>query len=397
MVKIFMVCLTAGFLSHPAGIPVYAENIRVGVLLPLTGRLSELGGATAYRSFQMAADDINAGGGIYGDKLELLFEDTTGDRGVGLSAVEKLITQDKVIILAGGFSSTVTWAATALAQKRKIPFLVSTASADRITESDREYVFRLNTPVSEQPKALASFLKRVTSVKTVAILHEKTILGDSYSKKFRQRCETWGLSVILKEGYDAEAYDLRALLSDVKAKSPDLIYMISRIRDGALIMQQAKELDLNPKLFIGDPSGFAPVEFKEQAGEASAFVYSPVIWTPSLPYPGAKEFHNKFFIKDESPPDYHGAQAYATMQVIAGALKEAKSLTPKDVRDALAEMNMMTVLGPVKFVSYGRKTQQNRLPTYMVQWLNGRLRTVWPKKVATESYVYPTPAWDERF
>ena len=67
------------------------------------------------------------------------------------------------------------------------------------------------------------------------------------------------------------------------------------------------------------------------------------------------------------------------------------------VRDALAEANLMTVLGPVKFVSYGRKTQQNRPPTYLVQWLDDGLRTVWPKKVATESYVYPIPAWNERF
>ena len=67
------------------------------------------------------------------------------------------------------------------------------------------------------------------------------------------------------------------------------------------------------------------------------------------------------------------------------------------MRDALAEIDMMTLLGPVKFVSYGRKTQQNRLPTYLVQWLDEGLRTVWPKKVATESYVYPTPPWDERF
>lgn len=396
LVRACMVCLMAGLLSH-AHIPVHAQGIRVGVLLPLTGRLSELGGETAYRAFQMAAEDINAAGGIHGEKIEILFEDTIGDRQIGLSAVEKLITQDNVVLLTGGFSSTVTWATSAFAQKREIPFLVSTASADRITEADREYVFRLNTPVSEQPNALASFLKRVTSVKTVAILHEQTILGESYSRKFRQICETWGLSVVMKEDYDVGAYDFRALLTEVKAKYPDLVYMISQTQDGALIMQQAREVDLNPKLFVGDPSGFGLHEFREQALETSTYVYAPVIWAPSLPYPDAKEFHNRFIIKYENPPDYHGAQAYAAMQIIARVLREAKSFTPEDIRDALAEIDMMTLLGPVKFVSYDRKTQQNRLPTYLVQWLDGGLRTVWPKQVATESYVYPTPTWDERF
>jgi branched-chain amino acid transport system substrate-binding protein len=162
-------------------------------------------------------------------------------------------------------------------------------------------------------------------------------------------------------------------------------------------MQQARELDLNPKMFMGISSGVTLNEFRELTGEASAFVYSHTIWTPSVPYPGAKEYHNLFLIKHGTPPDYHGAQAYATIQVIARALKEAKSLTPKDVRDALARINLMTILGPVKFVSYGRKTQQNRIPTYLVQWLDDGLRTIWPKKVATESFVYPTPAWNERY
>ena len=104
-----------------------------------------------------------------------------------------------------------------------------------------------------------------------------------------------------------------------------------------------------------------------------------------------------YSLKHEMPPDYHGAQAYASIQVIAHALLKAKSLTPKDVRDALAATNLETVLGPVRFVSYGRKTQQNRLPTYLVQWLDDGLRTVWPKKVASEIYVYPIPPWNERY
>ena len=84
------------------------------------------------------------------------------------------------------------------------------------------------------------------------------------------------------------------------------------------------------------------------------------------------------------------------MQVVADALKRAKSLTPKDVRDALTATNMKTVFGPVKFISYGKKTQQNKLDTYMVQWQKGELEAVWPKNVSTKPYVYPTLPWDKR-
>jgi branched-chain amino acid transport system substrate-binding protein len=72
-------------------------------------------------------------------------------------------------------------------------------------------------------------------------------------------------------------------------------------------------------------------------------------------------------------------------------LKRAKALTAKGIRDALAETDTMTIFGPVKFVSYDKKTQQNKLPTYLVQWINGKLETVWPREVATARYIYPFP------
>jgi len=92
-----------------------------------------------------------------------------------------------------------------------------------------------------------------------------------------------------------------------------------------------------------------------------------------------------------SPTDYHGAQAYAAMYVIADALKRAQSLARQDIRNALCETDMMTVFGPVRFVSYGKKSQQNKLPTLIVQWINGKLETVWPPEIASTGYVYPSP------
>ena len=85
------------------------------------------------------------------------------------------------------------------------------------------------------------------------------------------------------------------------------------------------------------------------------------------------------------------------MYVVADALKRAKSITPKDIRDALAATDMMTAFGPVKFISYGKKTQQNKLPTtFVVQWQKGKMETVWPEKAAKKKFMYPTPAWKDR-
>jgi branched-chain amino acid transport system substrate-binding protein len=147
---------------------------------------------------------------------------------------------------------------------------------------------------------------------------------------------------------------------------------------------------------VGGAAGFTLPEFHKNAGDASEYVYSATLWTPSVPYPGAQEYYDKFVKKYNTATEYHGAEAYSAMYVIADALKRTKSMDRDDIRDALAETNMSTAFGPVKFISYGKKTNQNKLPTFLVQWIDGKLETVWPKEVATKGYVYPTPKWSKR-
>jgi len=385
---IFLVTTVVGHVS--------AEGIKVGVILPLTGKLSKLG-KIEQDSFLMAADEINKAGGINGKKVDLIIEDTTGNPDVGRLVIEKLISKDGVCVLGGAYSSSVAWAALPVAQHRKVPFLVNTASADKITEQGWGYIFRLNPPASEYPRALASFLTKEVHIKTVAILHENTLFGQSGSRKFARQCEKdLDLKVVIKESYERGTLDFESLLLKVKTRKPDLIYMISHVMDASFLMQQAKELNLNPKIFVGGSAGFTLPEFQGIAGDASEYVFSGTLWTASVIYPGAKDYYDKFVGKYDSPPEYHGAQAYAAMYVIADALKRATSLTPKAVRDALTETDMMTIFGPVKFVSYGKKAQQNNFPTLLGQWVNGRFEAVWPRQLATVKYVYPVPKWNER-
>ncbi|MFA6223041.1 MAG: ABC transporter substrate-binding protein [Desulfomonilaceae bacterium] len=369
--------------------------IKVGVVLPLTGEQAKFG-EIEKNSLLMGLEEINKAGGINGRPIELLIEDDTGKPDVGRSAVEKLISQDKVVALTGGYSSSVTYAICAVAQQRKIPFLVSTGSADKITEQGWDYVFRIAPPVSEYPKALNSFLADVVKPQSVAILHENTLFGQSGTKEFAEQCEKAGYKVLMKEGYEAGAVDFKPLLIKVKAAKPDFVYMISYVMDAALLMRQSKELNFNPKLFVGGGAGFTLPEFAKNAGDAANYVFSADLWSPQLPYPGAKEYFENYQKRFGTPTEYHGAEAYGCIYVMADALKRAKELTPAAVRESLAATDTMTAFGPVKFVSYGKKKQQNALPTYLVQWQKGILETVWPKNVATKPYVYPVPEWSQR-
>jgi branched-chain amino acid transport system substrate-binding protein len=389
-----VVSLTAAlaFALVSLGIGLAADPIKVGIVLPLTGTEAKFG-EIEKNSFLMALEEINGAGGVKGHPIELIIEDDTSKPDVGRSAVEKLIAQNKVIVIGGGYSSSVTYAMAAVAQRNKVPFLVNTGSADNITEQGWDYVFRLNPPVSEYPKALESFLKEVVKPKTVAILYENTLFGQSGSKQFAEQCEKAGLKVVKKDGYQAGAVDFKPLLIQTKAAKPDLVYMISYIMDASLLMRQAKELDFNPKLFVGGAAGFTLPEFLKNAGDATENVFSATLWTESVPYPEAKPYYEKYVKKYGSETEYHGAEAYAAMYVLADALKRAKELTPAGVREALVTTDLMTAFGPIKFISYGKKKQQTSLPTYLVQWQKGKLETVWPKEVATKPYVYPIPPW----
>jgi branched-chain amino acid transport system substrate-binding protein len=165
--------------------------------------------------------------------------------------------------------------------------------------------------------------------------------------------------------------------------------MISYIMDASLLMRQARELKLTPKLFVGGAAGFTLPEFDQNAGKAANFVVSATLWHQVLPLPGAMDYFNRFKARYNKDTEYHGAEAYAAAYVIKDVLQRAKSFSPEDIKQALSETKLMTVFGPVKFISYDKKTNQNRLTTYVVQWQHGKLQLIWPKNLANAKYVYP--------
>ncbi|NPV73515.1 MAG: ABC transporter substrate-binding protein [Pelotomaculum sp.] len=374
------------------------EEVKIGVILPLTGS-EAMFGEMEKNSFEMALEELKAAGkaAIGGKEIKLLFEDDQGKQDVAKSAAEKLVNQDKVVMLTGGYSSACSNVIAGSAQAMNIPFLVVTGSSDDITKKGWQWVFRgAAAPASKYTGALWDMIEKVVKPKNVALIYENTDFGTSSAKAFRADCEKRGINLVFDQAYEHGAIDFKPMLANMRSTNPDMIFAVSYVMDAAMITKQMKELDFNVNLFVGGGAGYTMPEFKENAGSASEYVASTTLWVPNVAWPGASDYFNKYKQKYGKEPDYHGAQAYATMYIIADALSRAKELTNTGIQKALKETDMMTIMGPVKFEDWEGYTNQNKPTTYVVQWQKGKLEVIWPENVKSAGYVYPVPKWRER-
>ncbi len=387
----------AAALATLAASPAFAQGktFTVGLPLPLTGAEAKFG-EMEKQAYEMALEEINAAGGVKGTKLAFDIQDSGGKPDTATAIVEKFITINKYPIVVGEYTSQCSYAVAGVAEKYKVPYLVVTGAADKITQQGWKYVYRMNPPSSLYNQGLFGLWGSVGKPKSIALLYENTDFGTSTSKAMKDYCEANGIQVLLAEGYQAGAVDFKPILQKVKSLRPDVVYMVSYLMDASLLMRQSKELDINPQAFIGGAAGFTLPEFLQNAGDASELALSGTLWTPQVKYPGAKAFFDKFKAKFTKEPDYHGVEAYAAAYVLADTLKRAKTWTPEDLRAALAETNIMTAFGPVKFVSWGQFTNQNKMDTLVLQVQKGKFETVWPPDAASAKAVYPVPRWRDR-
>src|SRR5215208_997480 len=146
------VCLTVMAETHAA------DPIRIGVNQPLTGAVAASGNFVV-NGAKIAADEINAKGGILGSKIELVIEDNKSNPTEAVAAAEKLIVRDKVPVMMGAWSSTYTLAVMPKLMEYKVPMLVETSSSDKITTSGNPYVFRISPTSGMEAKAFATYVK----------------------------------------------------------------------------------------------------------------------------------------------------------------------------------------------------------------------------------------------
>ncbi|MCL1981013.1 MAG: ABC transporter substrate-binding protein [Proteobacteria bacterium] len=372
-----------------------AETLELGVPLPLTGTQAKFG-EMEKRAYEIAMEEMNAKGGIKGKTVVLNFEDSQGKPEISRAIAEKLIDVKKQPVIFGDYSSACSKAIAAVANERKVPYLVVTGADDSITQQGWDYVFRLNPTNAYYPTGMISFLNQVVKPTSIAILHESSDFGTSGADAMEKAAGKNGMQVLLKEKYEKGAVDFKPILTKVKALKPDVIYMVSYVMDAALLMNQIKELRIDAKLFAGGGAGHALPEFIHTAKDAAEYVVVATLWSPQVKYTGAKELAEKYKAQFSEEAGYHAAEAYSALYIVKDAIERAKSMEPADIQVAMKATKLMTAFGPIHFEDKDGYKNQNFMETLVLQVLNGKHETIWPQNEASAKYVFPIPKWRDR-
>ncbi len=379
-------------LARPAAA---AEPIDIGVITSLSGSFATFG-AMEVAGYQVAVNEVNAKGGVLGRPLRLLVEDDASNQNAALAAAEKLIGKGVPLIL-GAYASGITKPLAGYATRSKIVLLNSNSADTAITKPGSPYVFRVGQTTDSFADACFDMMKSLPGLKTVAILVSNDALGKSTANSAKDRARSGGFTVVAEQAYDRGLTDFRPTLNSFKALNPDVVALSSYEEDAATLMRQAKEVNLNPRLFVSvGGTGYAIPQFITGAGDAAEYVTSASPWRPEGKYPGAKELFERLTVQLHGEPSHHAAKAYAGALAAADAIRRAGSTDREAVRAALEKTNLLTAFGPVSFANQDGYRNQNPAPSLVIQVQDKKFVVVWPKAVASGPLRFPTPAWGKR-
>jgi branched-chain amino acid transport system substrate-binding protein len=309
-------------------------TIKVGEVDPLTGGVSQFG-IGCHQGFALAFEQINAGGGILGQTIELVTEDDQSKPGQSATAVRKLITQDKVVAILGDATSSATLESAPIAQTDKIPMITPTATNPRITEVG-DFIFRVCFLDEFQGRVLARFAREKLKAERIFTL---TDVKQDYSvdllKFFKDEFTKLGGAIVGEQSYSSGDIDFRAQLTPIRGSKPDAVYVPGYYQEVALIVKQGRQIGLMMP-FIGC-DGWADQALLTIGGKAMDGCFFTNHFSPEDQSPIVKSFVEKFQGKYGALPDTFSALGYDAARLLADAIQRAGSTDSQALRDALAK------------------------------------------------------------
>ncbi len=379
LVPVLFFCLGLVF-SSPRPLPAAETgdlSWKVGILLPLSGPRTAVG-QSERQAFILGQEQINRQGGIKGRRLDLRFIDTAGEPRQTATSLEKILGEDEdLLLLAGGIDSAAAWSAARLAEKWQKPLLINTASSPELTRQEWQYVFRLNQVDEEYLEApISRYLRQLPEPLPAAILYADEICPTETARRLRRVCARLRLDLAVWNRFTPGKNDYPRLLTQIQEQKPGILFLVGSQTDAAVILRLCRQLPQPPaEVFFCNPD-FSREGAAPPYRELFTGVKTTSLWGTFLAGEKITAFQHAYAAAVQEAPDYHAAQAYACLEVIADLLRRRHPTAIEDVRQLLAATEVETVYGPVRFVSDELFTNQNRLTGHLIVWQNDHFELV---------------------
>jgi branched-chain amino acid transport system substrate-binding protein len=365
--------------------------IKIGASISMTGTYAKPG-IYQKEGYELCVQEANDKGGLLGRKIDLVVYDDQSTPATGQRLYEKLITEDKVDVVMGPYSSAISEAVANVTEKYKKVMVAPLAATTSIFKKGRKYIFMIISPAEVYLEGLVDIAAK-RGLKTIAIVNEDTLFPKTAANGTVEFAKKRGLQIVLQEAYPKGNTDFSALLTKIKAANPDVIAASTYFDDAVALTRQMKELNVTPKMYGVTVGGDLP-EFYDLLKQNAEYVYGATQWEPTLPYPGQKEFMAGYLKKFNHEPSYHAASGYAGCWLYLDAAKRAGTLDADKVREQLLKLETRTMLGDYKVDADGFQVAHKMV---LFQWQDGKKVTVWPDDLAAGGKVrFPTPPWNQR-
>ena len=360
--------------------PVAAQDvIRIGVTQPLTGAFAASGNYVT-EGAKIAADQINAAGGVLGRKIQLVIEDNKSNPTEAVATAEKLIGKDKVPVMMGAWSSTLTLAVMPKLMEYGVPMLVETSSSGKITTSGNPWIFRISPTSEMEAKSFAPMVKKI-GIKKADFLSTNNDFGLGAAKEFSEMLKGQGVQIGTRETMDPKATDFSAQLAKIKASGSDTVFVTTAVEQATLILKQAKEQQVKARI-ITTGGSISPDQLIQQAGEAANGSMHLVFFTPWFPEAVKHGDIAKKFVAEWNANKHNvgglteGFRGYDGVMTIVAALKAAGKAEPKAIQKALWNVKVKGVNGDIAFIKQGpagKESGQSIPSVYVVKIEKGKV------------------------
>ncbi|MDQ3472453.1 MAG: ABC transporter substrate-binding protein [Acidobacteriota bacterium] len=359
------------------------DKVRIGVFMSLTGDTANFG-ISSTNGIKMAADEVNATGGINGKQIELLVQDDRSDASEAATIVTKFVTQDQVHAILGEVASSRSIAAAPIAQNAKIPMLTPSSTNPEVTRKG-DYIFRSCFIDPVQGAAIAQFAARTLNAKRGALMVDrKNDYSTGLEKVINDVFTRLGGQIVVTQSYQAADQDFNAQITSIKGANPDVIFVPGYYGDVGLFAKQARDKGITVPIVGGD--GWDSPSLYQIGGAALNGCYFSNHYSPDDADPLVQKFVNDYKSRFGTVPDALAATAYDAALIMFDAIKRANSLEGTAIRNALAATkDFPGVTGKVTF----NENRDAVKPIVMIKIEDGG-KFVVAERVQVEGAAMPT-------